>query len=182
MINLAADEICAGVLLRKNPALVRLLVDYIVDPESSFADTACVILSNLSRGKANSELVFKHFETTDPQPATTTAAEANGEEKQPAQAVPDKTKSKASSDVTFERLLQVFCTETYNKKNSLDYLAPFICNLTQLEKARAKILNDDLVLMRLMPYTTYAKSVIRRGGIVGSIKNCCFNYGWLLKF
>ena len=38
------------------------------------------------------------------------------------------------SSQTFDRLLTIFCIEDYNKKNKLDYLAPFICNLNQLKR------------------------------------------------
>ena len=40
----------------------------------------------------------------------------------------------AESSQNLDRLLTVFCIEDYNKKNKLDYLAPFICNLTQLKR------------------------------------------------
>lgn len=156
LINLSADELDANVLISKNPALVRLLVEYILDENSRFADTACAVLSNLSRGKKNSEIIFKNY-----------LANTGG----------------SKTAISFDRLLQVFCTENYNKhKNNLDYLAPFICNLTQLESVREAILNDLNLILRLLPYTTYMRSTIRRGGIIGSIKNLCFNYGNKISF
>ena len=45
-----------------------------------------------------------------------------------------------------------------------------------MQEIRDKILTTDLILLRLLPYTTYTKSIIRRGGIIGAIKNCCFDY------
>jgi hypothetical protein len=158
LINLSADELDASVLLRKNPALVRLLIDYILNENSKFADTACAILSNLSRGKQNSEHIFnEYFHDKN----NNTNPNSNSQK----------------SLVSLEKLLQVFCTQNYNKTNNLDYLAPFICNLTQLESVRNLILSETILMQRLLPYTTYTKSIIRRGGIIGSIKNCCFNYG-----
>ena len=168
LINLSADEIDAGALINRNPALVRLLVDYIMDAESRFADTACAVLSNLSRGRRNSEAIFtKYFETA----ATVPGSDSNNNSSH------SEDKQAKSAAITLDRLLQVFCTADFNKTNSLDYLAPFICNLTQLESVRGSILNDSLLMMRLLPFTTYQRSMIRRGGIVGSIKNLCFNYG-----
>lgn len=155
LINMSAEELNATQLMQKNPVLVRLLIEYILDENSKFADTACAILSNLSRGNQNSEMILKYFNTTN---------DANNNKE-------------SKGNFSMERLLTVFCTEKFNKTNRLDYLAPFICNLTQLEETRNIILNNNILLLRLLPYTTYAQSVIRRGGIVGAIKNCCFNYG-----
>jgi hypothetical protein len=163
LINLSADEIDAGVLLQKNPVLARLVLDYILDENSKFADTACAILSNLSRGRRNSELIFNNYFE---QSAANDSNNNTAQEKAP-----------SKSSINLEKLLQVFCTEKFNKTNNLDYLAPFICNLTQLESVRSTILNDSLLMMRLLPFTTYQRSVIRRGGIMGCIKNLSFNYG-----
>ncbi len=148
LINMSAEELNATRLMEKNPALVRLLIDYVLDENSKFSDTACAILSNLSRGKKNSETIYKYFDLNN-----------------------------NNAGLNLEKLLTIFCTENFNKTNRLDYLAPFICNLTQLEEVRNIILNENILLLRLLPYTTYVKSTIRRGGIIGAIKNCCFNYG-----
>lgn len=43
---------------------------------------------------------------------------------------------------------------------------------------------DRSVIQRLLPFTEYADSIVRRGGIVGTLKNCCFNsedHEWLLS-
>lgn len=153
LINLSADEIDAGQMLYQNSNLVQMLLDYILDNKSPFADTACAVLSNLSRGKKNSQIIFEKYFTDS------------------------NNNSDKSASVSLAKLLQVFCTEKFNETNNLDYLAPFICNLTQLESVRNSILNDLLIIQRLLPYTTYTRSIIRRGGIIGAIKNCCFNYG-----
>ena len=161
LINLAADEICAKKLIEANPNLIKCLIEYVANESSPFADTACAVLSNISRGKRNSELIFDFLSSVNEQDKSN-----NNESASP-----------TKSSVSFEQLLKVFCTENFNKKNRLDYLAPFICNLTQLDRVRDLILDDKLVLLRLLPYTTYLRSNIRRGGIVGSIKNCTFCYG-----
>jgi hypothetical protein len=156
LINLSADELDSKVLLDKHSDLVARLLDYVLCDSSKFADTACAILSNLSRGKRNSETIFsKYFSSIEPN---------------------NNDNDKNNRLVNFEKLLKVFCTENFNTTNHLDYLAPFICNLTQLEAVRNTILGDKLILQRLLPYTTYTRSTLRRGGIVGTIKNCCFNY------
>lgn len=154
LINLAADELDATKIIdRKSTKLVSRLLNYVIDEKSRFADTACAILSNLSRGRSNSERIFNEYFN------------------------PEKSAQKKDEPSNLERVLKVFCTEGFNKTNKLDYLAPFICNLTQLETVQEMILSDSLILQRLLPYTTYQRSIIRRGGIIGAIKNCCFKYG-----
>ncbi len=48
--------------------------------------------------------------------------------------------------------------------------------MTQLEDIRQLILKNDLILLRLLPFISYSKSMIRRGGIIGAVKNLCFDY------
>ena len=162
LINLSAHEVDAKQLIDRCPSLPKRLIEYVIDENSLFADTACAVLSNLSRGINNSKLIFKVFDNSEIHESKN-----------------DEQNTNKTLDFTLDKLLQVFCTENFNKNNKLDYLAPFICNLTQLENVRHKILNDDLLIMRLLPYTTYNKSTIRRGGITGVIKNFCFEYGML---
>lgn len=157
LINIATDELDARVLIQNNPELVSLLLNYIQDENSKYSDAACAVLSNLSRGKENSESIFMNY-FIDSSNDTNNNEIINGK-------------------VSLEQLLKVFCTENFNKSNSLDYLGPFICNLTQIESVRNVILNNKIIMLRLLPYINYERSIIRRGGIIGSIKNCCFNYG-----
>ncbi|XP_028303404.1 protein HGH1 homolog [Gouania willdenowi] len=82
-------------------------------------------------------------------------------------------------------LVQIFCTEGFNKKAKLHYLAPLLSNLTQLPEARSFLMAPDrCVIQRLLPFTQYAASVVRRGGVIGTLRNCCFDYThheWLLS-
>ena len=164
LINMSASELDAARLMRKVADMCRLLLDYVMCPTSRFADTACAVLSNLSRGRSNSQHILNTYFEMD--------NNNNNNESESEQKVDDKLQER----FRFEQLLQVFCTEKFNATNRLDYLAPFICNLTQLESVQRVVLADKLIMLRLLPYTTYEASVLRRGGIVGAIKNCCFNY------
>ncbi|KAF4077796.1 hypothetical protein AMELA_G00211820 [Ameiurus melas] len=82
------------------------------------------------------------------------------------------------------KIVEIFCTEGFNKKASLHYLGPLLSNLTQLPEARHFVLDKErCVIQRLLPYTQYEASVTRRGGVVGTLRNCCFDYThheWLL--
>ncbi len=87
--------------------------------------------------------------------------------------------------VTMDALVSTFCKEGYNTKGAkLHYLGPVLSNLSQLAGVREAILDRErCVVQRLLPFTEYKASRVRRGGIVGTLRNCCFDPGhheWLL--
>ncbi|XP_068451976.1 protein HGH1 homolog [Clinocottus analis] len=88
-------------------------------------------------------------------------------------------------EVGLAQLVDIFCTEGFNKKAKLHYLSPLLSNLTQLPEARNYLLDKDrCVIQRLLPFTQYQASVVRRGGVVGTLRNCCFDHAhheWLLS-
>ncbi|GCC18572.1 hypothetical protein chiPu_0017982 [Chiloscyllium punctatum] len=50
--------------------------------------------------------------------------------------------------------------------------------------ANQKIIPPQCVVQRLLPYTQYEASSVRRGGVVGTLRNCCFDHShhqWLLS-
>lgn len=88
------------------------------------------------------------------------------------------------ADITIEKFVFIFCQEGFNKKGAkLNYLAPVLSNLSQLKEMRDKLLDKDkCVIQRLLSYTEYPDP-IRRGGIIGTLRNCCFDesyHSWLL--
>lgn len=83
--------------------------------------------------------------------------------------------TKTSEDCSLYRIVEVLCKENYNPHAKLNYLATFISNLTQIQESRDYILDKDrCVIQRLLPFTTYSGSLVKRAGIVGVLKNCCF--------
>lgn len=46
-------------------------------------------------------------------------------------------------EVGLLKLVDIFCTEGYNKYAKLNYLAPLLSNLTQLPEARSLIVDKD---------------------------------------
>ncbi|KAL7408174.1 hypothetical protein ABVT39_019392 [Epinephelus coioides] len=88
-------------------------------------------------------------------------------------------------EVGLTQLVEIFCTEGFNKKAKLHYLSPLLSNLTQLPEARNYIMDKDrCVIQRLLPFTQYQGSTVRRGGVVGTLRNCCFDHAhheWLLS-
>lgn len=87
--------------------------------------------------------------------------------------------------VGLAQLVEIFCTEGYNKQAKLHYLGPLLSNMTQLPEARNYMMDKDrCVIQRLLPFTQYQASVVRRGGVVGTLRNCCFDHAhheWLLS-
>ncbi|XP_056293283.1 protein HGH1 homolog isoform X3 [Pseudoliparis swirei] len=88
-------------------------------------------------------------------------------------------------EVGVAQLVDIFCTEGYNKKATLHYLSPLLSNLTQLPEARSYMMDKErCVIQRLFPFTQYRASAVRRGGVVGTLRNCCFDHAhheWLLS-
>ncbi|XP_054906135.1 protein HGH1 homolog [Poeciliopsis prolifica] len=83
------------------------------------------------------------------------------------------------------QLVEIFCNESFNKKAKLHYLGPLLSNLTQLPEARSLLMDRDrCVIQRLLPFTQYEASEVRRGGVIGTLRNCCFDHAhhaWLLS-
>ncbi|KAM3621007.1 uncharacterized protein V6R79_004862 [Siganus canaliculatus] len=88
-------------------------------------------------------------------------------------------------EVGLAHLVQIFCTEGFNHKAKLHYLGPLLSNLTQLPEARSYVMDRDrCVVQRLLPFTQYEASAVRRGGVIGTLRNCCFDHthhDWLLS-
>lgn len=71
---------------------------------------------------------------------------------------------------TFDSLIEIFTKIVYNKGANLHYLGPVLSNLSQSSRVRAYILEKDkCTIQRLLPFTEYKDSLIRRGGIVGKL-------------
>ncbi|NXS63629.1 HGH1 protein, partial [Brachypteracias leptosomus] len=57
-------------------------------------------------------------------------------------------------------------------------LGPLLCNLSQLPEGRRGLLDRSRrSVQRLLPFTQYKESVVHRRGIVGALRNCCFEHG-----
>jgi len=77
--------------------------------------------------------------------------------------------------VGVKRIVDVLCRPDLLGR---DYLAPFLSNLTQVSSIREILLDHDrVVFQRILPLINYMKSATRRGGIVGTVRNCCFETG-----
>ncbi|KAI9580927.1 protein HGH1 homolog [Glossina fuscipes] len=75
------------------------------------------------------------------------------------------------------QLMEAFAKLQYNKsKAKLDYLGPIFCNLTQTHRGRELLCRSKYNLLdKILPFSTYEESIVRRGGVIGILKNICFD-------
>ncbi|KAG5324687.1 HGH1 protein, partial [Acromyrmex heyeri] len=90
------------------------------------------------------------------------------------------------SGYSWDEILSVFTAKQYNiKGDKLHYLGPVFSNLSRSPHIRRYLMDRHrCVIQRILPFTEYSDSLIRRGGIVGTLKNCTFdteNHVWLLS-
>ena len=109
-----------------------------------------MLLSNLTRSKQDCELCLKSTEK--------------------------------SQQYSLKNIFDVLCNEKYNEKYNehveLHHMAIFLSNLSRLKVVQMLVLDKAVGLMqKLLPYVSFQKFVMRRKGIVGIIRNCCFEYG-----
>ncbi|KAL0102849.1 hypothetical protein PUN28_018266 [Cardiocondyla obscurior] len=90
------------------------------------------------------------------------------------------------SGYSWDEIVAAFTAKQYNTTgNKLHYLGPVFSNLSQSPHVRRYLMDRDrCVIQRLLPFTEYPESLIRRGGVVGTLKNCTFDtecHEWLLS-
>lgn len=153
-MNLAADPGLHETLLAADPGLPARLLGRALDPQWPWAEEAAAALANLSREPGPCAELMAALAAAEP------------------------------ADSGLERLVRALCTPGYNARAPLHYLAPLLSNLSQRPAARAFLLDPDrCVVQRLLPLTQYPDSSVRRGGVVGTLRNCCFehrHHEWLL--
>lgn len=150
LVNLSCDgDIAMKLLSIERPCPLSIeLLRYVLRTDTQHADVVCALLNNLSRSEACSQKFVE---------VMTNVTEL---------------------DVSFEKVIHVFCQKNYNPQAKLHYLGPFLANLTQIQEARKYVLDKErCVIQKLLPYTQYTDSLTRRGGIVSILRNCCFEVG-----
>lgn len=124
--------------------LVTLAVATVLAPTAMFSDLAAMILSNLSRNELGCARIL----------ATNTPEEGKA----------------------LYALAEAFCKGefNYNKGASLHFLAAVLSNVSQSVLGRKLILSKEHSLLpRLLTHLDHPDR-IRRAGVAGVIKNCCF--------
>ena len=77
------------------------------------------------------------------------------------------------------KLVNIFNQAGYNESTQFHYLGSVFSNVAQVQQARQMFTDPNhCVLPRLLPHVHHQQSVIRRGGIVGLLRNLSFEVGW----
>lgn len=123
---------------------------YLQNPKWKQADMLCTTLSNLSRHRKGAEFLLSSL-----------------------------TKAEDSKKQPFYTILDIFDQwKSYNEHANFHYLASVFLNLSQLREGRQLFLDHSkCIVPKLVPYTQFTGSHIRRGGIAGLIRNLCFEVG-----
>ncbi|XP_014674702.1 PREDICTED: protein HGH1 homolog, partial [Priapulus caudatus] len=144
-LNLSAEEECSWKILNiEERNILPAWLKYVADKDSSHVDLVCMILSNVTRSE---RCCVKALEAIK------------------------------KSVVTIDMLVDIFCHVGYNASGNMHYLGPVFSNLTQLVEVRQYILKSDkerCIIQRLLAFTSFMESNVRRGGVIGAIRNCCF--------
>ncbi len=149
ILNLSSVDDIREVMLDLN--VMSELLDLVVNSEWTHADKVCMILSNLTHTEKGAKEFVKCLQ--------------------------DDSKD-ATSRHSLSQLADIFDHKGYNKNADFHYLATVFLNLSQVATVRVLFLDHRLcVLPRLLSYTQYAESSVRRGGVVGLLKNLCFQVG-----
>ena len=136
-----------AIQLSKDSSIVEKLISLVLDRNFQHADIVCSILSNVTRNEEAAKVVVDII--------------ASNQE-----------------EIGLEKLVTALCTIDFNKNAKLHFLASVISNLTQQPQARMFVLNkSQCVVQRLLPFVDYRDSVIRRGGVIATLHNCCFETG-----
>jgi len=77
--------------------------------------------------------------------------------------------------VTLEKLVEAFSTNNYNKDCQLHHLGSFLSNLSSLKEMRALLVESDGLLQKILPFTQFQTSAVRRFAAAAIIKNCLFD-------
>lgn len=79
---------------------------------------------------------------------------------------------------SLQKIFEILCNEKYNQCVELHHLAVFLSNMSRLKAVRMFLLDKtNRRMLKILPYVSLKDSVVRRKGIVGILRNCCFEYG-----
>jgi len=174
---------------------LRQLIDIIDDDQAAIAkdaflaivnlaadsDNACHILQLSSAEKLLDRLLVAALYEGRVEPSIAGMALSNlSRLEASASVIADYIVKQREPDVGVKRIVDVLCRSELQGR---DYVAPFLSNLTQVSSIRKIVLDHGrVVFQRILPLINYAKSVTRRGGIVGTVRNCCFETGKIRLF
>ncbi|KAG9292621.1 hypothetical protein G9A89_006993 [Geosiphon pyriformis] len=153
LINLSEDNEIRKEL--DDEGFLRFLVSIICNPISILADLGCMLLSNLTK---NEQISNRMLTLSFP------------------------SSNQATLTGTLDQLIDVFekgVNKTFNKDAEFHFLASVFANITILPPGRNFFLTNSPVdnqppITKLIIFTEHP-NIIRRGGVISCIKNCCFS-------
>ncbi|EFA05199.1 protein HGH1 homolog [Tribolium castaneum] len=85
----------------------------------------------------------------------------------------DKVIDALEKSASLDDLIDIFTKKQYNKAGAnLHYLSPLFSNLSQSGRVRRRFLDR---IHKLVPFIEFEESAVRRGGVVGALRNCTFD-------
>ncbi|OAV89606.1 hypothetical protein, variant [Puccinia triticina 1-1 BBBD Race 1] len=156
----------------KDPDFLSVIFFTIIDHDSILADLACMLLSNLTKVESLVDLCLNS--TIPPH-----ASHPTINQDQPLSA-----RLKTSPTPLMDLLIEVFTRgdqKQINPHANFDFLASVWANLSASARGRDYLVGvgpsptatHEAPLFQLCPFTQHP-SLIRRGGVISAIKNCCF--------
>ena len=160
MIYDLCSWLCLTQVLVADVKVLPVLFKNLLDPENCFSDQSCKILSNLTRHEKTCKTVFpvSHLKASHSLTPPCMSCVTHWTSKDDSRrshvclllSVLDNDRYNVSvlsqvlqEEVGLTKVVELFCTEGFNKKANLHYLGPLLSNLTQLPEARKYILDKD---------------------------------------
>lgn len=140
-------------------------------PKSIFSDLCCMLLNNMSKNQSIAKKLVPTLIVNAQQP----------QENNPQSNFDQENKVKAVEPGHLDRLLKVFvCGESkqFNKNAEFHFLAGVFANVSATQAGAAYFMgkstaDSKMRLQSIVPYTEHP-NVIRRGGVLSTLKNVCF--------
>ncbi|CAH7684729.1 hypothetical protein PPACK8108_LOCUS19142 [Phakopsora pachyrhizi] len=163
-----------------DPGFLEFLITRIIlDPDSILADLGCMLLSNLTKietviAKLLSLSNLKSYITSKPKLLDLIQASSDSDS--------DDKHTKKPSWMWIDFLVEVFCrSDQFNSNSNFHFLASVWANFSSCLLGRNYLISlneehissTDTPLFQLLPFTQHP-NLIRRGGVISCIKNCCF--------
>ena len=175
--------------LMANDTILTRLLDLIVYSAELSRDALLVILNLSANEQAASQLNSDHLLVISRFCEMLTNPKHSANMNQIVMVLSNLTRQEKGSQILTETINDTNHSITLNKlidlfdktrSTSLEYLATVFSNLTQVSAARLLFLDKNQAhVSRLVPYTQHRESLIRRGGIIGCLRNLSFEVGWL---
>ncbi|XP_034275925.1 protein HGH1 homolog [Pantherophis guttatus] len=178
-------------LLLARPAFVEALLALSGDPSAALAEAAFHALVNLAAepGAAGAlraglpGLLRRLLQPAFPLAAPACALLANwSREEGPCRELLAELRR---GEAGLAPLLEAFCAHDPRPGAPWHHLGSLLANLSRLPEARDALLRrSGGALQRLLPFLHDAGSALRRRGVAGTLRNCCFDYRhheWLLS-